>query len=219
MKHILQYTKSCDAYSYGVILFEIVTQQPVSRFGSCEALLEEVATKNGAPAMMLKLVYQCTSSYPKSRPSFDRIYQQVTTYRLAINRSKAFANLEPVKSGVESVLSYFSKWNTSKSSKMATWTKSDGAASSNYEETNRFRYKKFVYGVIVVLIIAGICGGLAGYFSSKSKQTSSTTSASFESGGNTSSSTTSSSSATATTVTSETPPWCLQEHPLICPVL
>lgn len=175
-----------------------MTLLPVSRFGSCEALLEERSSAKDAPQIVMDLVYQSIDTSPKSRPGFETILFKVRKNQKDITNStsantSSYASTpnsknnrkndskNPIKAASDLISSLLSSSRYSNSNRTSTLESSINAKSKLRNRTSRPSKKsvasrrqsiKTTLIVFAVLSIAGIVGAVAGYFVTKGKQAS-----------------------------------------------
>jgi hypothetical protein len=86
-----QRTMKCDVFSFGLVLYEMVVGKPV--FDPAEGALSvvrrlpnvdlpEVPAEAGA--VMVNLIRKCWERYPKDRPSFQQIFEMMSSCRFDI---------------------------------------------------------------------------------------------------------------------------------------
>lgn len=215
-----RYTKSCDVYSYGMIIYELIVLGPPSM---SRKKIEEVLDMAPAPPLFIDLAQSCLSPHPEIRPPFEHVYEKLHSAHQSIS---AFApddsQIKNFKENSRNVVSesnlvtrsrFFTSEFSSRQHKSSNGKTSEPMGThSVFFFVNNKRHRLVILGFIILILLGILIGllihflrnaGTSGVSSSLSAVSSDSNSSSSKTASNPTAAT-SSSTTTATTTTAAT---------------
>ena len=85
-----RFTMKCDVWSFGILLTELFSKGKTPYSGmSNKGVLEEVQNgyrmerPNNCPKPVYDIMQKCWNSFPKNRPTFDHLHEEIEQYIIA----------------------------------------------------------------------------------------------------------------------------------------